>query len=208
MVFGIKLFVLIGKTDKMSIIRFVVVIILFVSCVGNDNEKEKLVTNKNNYFDKEQITIHFLESKNCLSMNDSAKWYLYNIYCDDTLPSSFCKSQTPIYLSYLPLRAISAGYSYDSSTIDIVYSFIYNDSMKIQHLMTKYDYIVEGVSVNINDKRIVGFIRGHGGHFQVQDSNNRFLNPLQPAVISFARENKQKLNSWYKTALENHGVKL
>lgn len=183
-------------------------LLLFVSCSNTDKNKETTQKLKNQYDDREKEVLTYLQNKNCLYFNDSAKWYLYNIYCDDTVPSNITKSSSATYLSYLNLKPVSVGYSYDSLNLDIYYFFLYQDTIPVDHIMTKYHYLVDGVSFNLKTKQISGFLRGHGGRFMVPGDSSRFVNLMQPDIPPFVEKNKDKLNDWYRDALIKHGIKL
>ena len=187
------------------------IILFFLSCGGNKDSSESVEKNVgivDKYAERETYLLSYFESKGILFLNDSAKWYLYNIYCDDTVPSSITGPSERVFLSYLKLRPVAYGYSSDSSVIDIGYRFLYHDTMPIDNILTKYHYLVDGVSFNLESKQITGFIRGHGGHFMVPGAESRFINPIQPEVISFVNQNSDKLNQWYKEALERNGIIL
>jgi hypothetical protein len=106
------------------------------------------------FFVKKKV-LSYLRSQNFIHVNDSAMWYLYNIYCDDTMPSSKRIDSKTIYLSFLKLRPISIGYSQDSSMLDIGYVFFYQDTIPLLDLNTKYGSVVHGVSVDIKRKKLL-----------------------------------------------------
>lgn len=166
----------------------------------------KRISNDENL--KEKRVLSYLQENNLLFLNDTAKWYLYNIYCDDTVTSEIANSSTKVFLSNLQLKPAFCGYSQDSTSLDIYYRFFYNDSTPITHIDTKYHIIVDGVSFDIKTHKLTGFIRGHGGHFIIKGSDSRFINPVQPEVVSFVKQNEDNLNDWYRDALIKHGIKL
>ena len=184
-----------------------IVCLLLGSCrnIGNKPEEAKIKRN-DQYEVREEKVLDYLQSKGLQSINDTAKWYLYNIYCDDSLPADIIKLSRSVYLASLDLKPIALGWSSDSTIIDIGYAFLYNDSVKVKEIMTKYGRLVSGVSFDIKSKKIEGFISGYGTHTKVLGEKSRFVNLMQPEIAIFVKANEGILNKWYRNALKEHGV--
>lgn len=206
----------IEKNEKMNTDKyFVYFILFFLTYLGcNDNKIVNIskIQSDNQlklseYEVKENYVINYLNTNKLSFLNDTAKWHLYNIYCDDTLPYNIGLKSKKQYLAYLDLKPQAFYYSIDSSTIDIAYNFIYNDTVKIESLNTTKGKIALGVSFSIKDNyKIRGYISGTGSYFKMIGDKSRFESFLQPEIINFVRQEKSNINSWYKEALILHGI--
>lgn len=207
---GGKQFDLTEKPENMSkYIKYINAGFFFLTMACSNAESNKKKSQKENeYVIREKSVLSYLQSQNYLRMNDSAKWYLYNIYCDDTVPSSKIKSSKRICLSFLKLKPVSIGYSSDSLAFEIGYLFFYNDTIPLLELNTKYGSMIRAVSFDVKTKRVIGFAYGDGSYTKVVGNESRFVNPVQSDVIKFVKENKDYINEWYKIELLRHGVEL
>jgi hypothetical protein len=156
------------------------------------------------YLQREKAVSNFLDSNGLGFLNDTAKWHLYTIYCDYLLPKSVEKTSKNIYLSFLPIKPLY--YSKSNDTLEIYYSFIYKN-LRIENFppdSTNYR-IVDGIRFNLKTNKIIDFISGPGS-FSILGSKSRFVNLLQPEVVTFVKNNLKNIHPWYKNELMKHGV--
>jgi len=161
------------------------------------------------YADRENNVLSYLKGKGLLYINDTAKWRLYNIYCDDTVPNAYIHDTSKVFFSFLDLKPLAVGPSIDGTSIEIAYAFIYHDTVAVRDIETKHGWLHSIVSFNTRTKKLEKFLVGHlGSRFFVSGKTSRFEHLMQPEIIPFVRENKTHINEWYREALEKHGIRL
>jgi len=166
------------------------------SCSENGTKNN----HRENYFDSIQTKqISVLDSLDLSQFNDSAKWLLYTIHCDDSCLMGSARNKKllkKIPLSFLPLKLVYI--SKDNDTLSLLYNFIYdNDSTIVESLSTKNKMLSDGVVFNLKDSSVIGYIRGEGIYNQ-SGPNSRYEAPLKPDVKAFLIKNKSELNSWLR----------
>lgn len=169
---------------------------LLFSCGENETRNN----HRENYFDSIQTKqISFLDSLNLSQFNDSAKWLLYTIHCDDSCLMGSVRSRKllkKIPLSFLPLKL--AYISKDNDTLSLLYNFVYdNDSTIVESISTKNTMLSDGVVFNLKNGSVIGYIMGEGIYNQ-SGPNSRYKAPLKPDVKAFLTKNKSELNPWLR----------
>jgi hypothetical protein len=180
----------------------------------NESESRAVVDHKkadekaNEYVEREKHTLSYLDSHNLLQLNDTAKWWLYNIFCDDTVPKIYSGHNNKTYLSFLNLYALAPGWSADSTRIEIAYAFVLDDTIELLDFPTKFGPMPSGVTFDVKTKKVLGLLKGLGGYVTERGEKSRYEYLLQPEVLTFVKAHKDSLNKWYLDALKRHGVAL
>lgn len=175
-----------------------IIAILLLMLIACQNSKRSNMVQKMNYYDSiENKNLKLLDSLNLKQYNDSAKWILYTFHCDDTTKQNN---------EYLPLSALPVKLVYmhkTNDTLDLLYSFMKDDSTPI----SKYseENITDGVQFRISDKKLLGLIHGEGVVWQ-KGPLSRYENPLQPEVMAYIKNNRDKLNSWFREEAKRRRV--
>jgi hypothetical protein len=181
-----------------------------IACVSKNQKNENCsldLDDSAQYSKRENLVLNRLRSLNLLLLNDTAKWWLYNLYYDDTVPGN-ANSNKPIYLSCLALKPVAFDFSTDSSTVNIVYQFFLNDTTRLDGVSTKYGIISNGVSFNVRDRKFAGFMAGHASHFYITSPSVKFDNISGSEQLTFLRRNRNCINCWYLDAIKKHGIDL
>ena len=156
--------------------RFPIIVILFlIFCIACQNsvKQEQAALLKTNFYDSiENKNLKLLDSLKLAGWDDSAKWRLYTLHCDDTTKQD--KDKLPISSLQLKLTYISILHD----TLDLLYSFMANDSTPIK----KYSgekHITDGIQFKTSDGKAIGLIRGDA-IVKESGAKSRYENPLQP----------------------------
>ena len=182
----------------MRISIVVSILFLLASCTKGQLTKQQK-TEKAIFFDSiQQQELRVLDSLNLLQFNDTAKWFLYTIQCDDSSKSGRVRDKKA--LPQIPLGFMKLNLNYvakQNDTLSLLYNFLYDDSTIIEKA-TSDKPIMEGVQFDIKKNKVIGFIVGHATFYQSGNPASRYENPLQPDVITFIKTNKDKLNPWFR----------
>lgn len=174
------------------------ILFLLASCTEGQHNRQQMVE-KTNFFDSvQQRQISFLDSLHLLQFNDTSKWFLYAMQCDDS--SKWGRIRDRKELSKIPLGFMKLNLNYvakQNDTLSLLYNFLYDDSTIVEE-STSNRPIIDGMQFNTKNKKIIGFIIGHAILNQNGNPGSRYENPLQPEVISFIKSNKDKLNPWFR----------
>jgi len=173
---------------------YLLLVISFLSCQTRETNKN---VSRLSYFDSiQERNITFLDTTHLLRYNDSAKWRLYTIFCDDSCSFGtvhFNKKyfeKTP--MSFLDLKLTYIDKAND--TLSLLYDIFYKDSINVSKKLTN-KYISDGVIYDAKSDTLIGYVAGEG-IMKVRGTNSRFINPLEPSVVNFLKENQAKLNPW------------
>ena len=181
------------KTSLVASILF-----LLASCTNRQHTKQQKAV-KINFFDSiQQQQISFLDSLHLLKFNNTSKWFLYAIQCDDSSKSGRVRNRKE--LPRIPLGFMKLNLNYVSKhndTLSLLYNFLYDDSTIVEK-STSNRPLIEGIQFNTTTNKIIGFIIGDAVLEQEGNAESRYENPLQPEVISFIKSNKDKLNPWFR----------
>lgn len=190
----------------MRISIVVSILFLLVSCTEGQHTKQQ-TEEKLNFFDSvQQQQLAFLDSLHLLQFNDTAKWFLYAIQCDDSSKSGRVRDNK--VLPQIPLGFMKLNLTYvarQNDTLSLLYNFLYDDSTIVQKT-TSDKPIMEGMQFDIKSNKVIGFIVGHATFYQSGNPASRYENPLQPEVISFIKRNRDKLNPWFRKEAERRKV--
>lgn len=187
--------------------RYIAVILFVIALACNQQQSEekniKLVT-KDSAVSKYPKVV---DSLGVQALYDKTKWVLYCIYSDDTclLKKRFSVTAAKTF-GTLDLRFNELRQQKD--TIEIDFYFYANDTLR-------YD-----MTTMANHKRLatgVGYRKGNDSilfytsettmrYFWEKGPTSRYANPLQPEVIAYIKNNKDKLNPWFKEEAKRKGI--
>ncbi len=142
---------------------------------------------------------------------DDTKWYLYCMYCDQTLrflPE--LKKEEQVYYGTLPLKFQRVLVFGDS--VEINFFFQYKNEDVDQHLVRPApDWGL--VYLNGTDSVVMYSSFSDMPYYWLDSkidrnkySNDRHVKLLQPEVIKYIKENKDKLDPWFRKEAIKRGV--
>jgi hypothetical protein len=179
---------------------YLIFFLLLFTCACNQVEKKenKLVNAEGH----DTVVIDYpqeIKNKHLESFYDQAKWVMYCIHCDERC--RFYKriniTDTP-FLGALDLRFDKVKFFTD--TTELNFYFYYRDSLKCD-VNTFYNYgtLTYGAAFKGNKDSIIYFLSETTiTRFSKKGKTSRYDNPLQPEVIAFIKNNKDKLNPWFR----------
>lgn len=182
---------LLGKSMTKQTILIISVILL--SC----NERKEVIAKTNiNYYDSiEKSLSQKLKTLNLSSFNDSIKWTLYSVYADDSTSWGEQNKGLPnIPLGFLSLKLLSLSQKLD--TINLSYSFIYKDSIRVESHSQDRKPVWGEVMMLLDEKKIIGY--GTDIFYSIDAENGRFKKPLKDHTIFFIKNNRDKLDPWFR----------
>lgn len=180
--------------------------ILFISFIIFSCTEKKGVTtdSKINFYDSIDNTLSdSLKKIDLLALSDSIKWNLYCIYGNDStswgwrdknlphIPIGFCKL---ILRSFSQLQNDSAVF---------YYQFIFRDSIVIESYDERRKPIASQVMVKLSTKEVIGY---GVDIFYSMDIDERYRHPLRVDIINFMKNNRNKLNPWFKKRAIERGI--
>ena len=177
-------------------------ILLLFSCMSNPGNKEKIGYNAadgNDLIYPRQVdSLHFTD------LYDSAKWYLYAINTDQYYRPKR-DSSASIPLGYLELRFSSVYITHD--TLIVFFHFMDKDKVILPSMTRDNAQFTGGVGFLRKTKQRIfqvfsGVYYSEGGY----SPTSRYFNPLQPEVLAFIRNNKDKLNPWFKAQAKRRKI--
>lgn len=177
----------------------ILVLMLFVACTNTKNNRSNV-----SYPLK-------IESLKLQDLFDDIKWRLYCIYSDDTINYVNSKGEH-LTLGMLNLTYIDCFKQED--TVTILFDFDTNNI----HLISGFKDTLDRLSVKylydggiFIKNRLIGYsAHTFNGYYQIPDtirnSRDRRITPLQPEVISYIKENRDKINPWFREEAIKRGV--
>lgn len=189
--------------------------VLINSCT-NFGEKEKLLHNShlpNKYSDKEKKAMNYLKEKKLEPLFDTARWYLYNTYCDvkadyllrnDSFYIKMTTGKKDIYLGTLELKLIEAHI--DTATNNLfmgVYFFINDSTFLLGNLGQGNGSVPDGIIMNLMDTTFLNFTSGILNFRKSRiDANEN----LAPSLKNFIDSNSNLLHPSYLNLLKKQKV--
>lgn len=138
---------------------------------------------------------------------DNTKWMLYCLHCDEKLNFQSTLNNKDVTFGELPLRFTMFNIRKDS--IEIGFKFYYNDRpCDIQLVKNIIDV---GAVYKYGSDTVVYWISPTTMKYfyvrcLVADCPSRYVNPLQPEVYKYIRNNHKKLNPWFRKEAIRRGV--
>jgi hypothetical protein len=162
------------NTKTIKILSIIVIVLVYLNSCSDAKDASKIsVINieKHKYAKEEKNALTYLKEKKLELLLDTAKWYLYNTYCDvkaNTLLSKdyFYLEQTnkiknDIYLGSLELRLIEAHIDTITGNLFMgVYFFIDDSTYLLGNLGEGYGSVPDGVIMNLKDTTFLHFTTG------------------------------------------------
>lgn len=181
----------------MKINLFISLLFVLSSCSeGQLKETENI---RVNYFDSiQQRNLQSLVSSNLSRFNDTAKWLIYSIQCNDSSIYGRTRERKP--LAKIPLGFLKLNLSYirlEGDTLSLLYEFLFDDSIRVEQ-STAQKPVVNGIMFNTKTGTVIGYIVGETIFSQTGNQYNGYENSLQPEVIVFIKNNRDKLNPWFR----------
>jgi hypothetical protein len=146
-----------------------------------------------------------IDSLNMREMYDQDKWAMYCLYCDDTCYMERDKDE-PRLFSTLDLRLKEVRQFND--TVEMDFNFYIHDTLrcKIAADGNRF-YIKDGVGYRRGSDSIIYYTSSTTmKRFWERGLKSRYANPLQPDVVTFIKDNKEKLNPWFREEAKKRGV--
>ena len=180
------------------------VLVFINACIGNTPKESKKI--KELAVDQLEFPLE-IRQRNLESSFDSAKWALYSIHCD-----KFCRfyekmkiADTPQF-GTLELRFDKMLNFHD--TTELKFHFYYHDSIKCDvNTISNYASLTSGAAFKGNSDSIIYYTTEDVmNRFYETGSASRYYVHLQPTVISYIKENRDKLNIWFKRAAIKHKI--
>jgi hypothetical protein len=182
---------------------FLITAVILISCNSNQkhpkHQERKVESNMCSSYP------YAIDSLNLRDLYDSAKWYIYTMYCDKI----YCPNDDTLlqyYFGELDLKY--SNLSVKSDTVIINYDFIDNKGQVIlPSMMKNYKQLITGVGFSIRNKVKI-FMESPSGFSVVMKGGegNRYENPLQPEVVSYIKSNWSKLNECFKELAVQKGI--
>lgn len=170
--------------------------IIFISIISCNNKKVPKTLNH------PQISKNKFED-----LKDETKWRLFCINCDKVCILSE-RVQIKDTVDYGSLNVKFEKLNILNDTIEISMDFYYNDTIKCDiNTVWHFDILASGLAFNLNSDSVLYFLtKTTAGRMSDVDSNNRDRDPLQPDVINYIKNNRQKLNPWFREEAKRRKV--
>lgn len=137
--------------------------------------------------------------KHLESLYDQGKWLIYCIHCDE-----YCKFYKKLNILDTPqfgtLDLRFNKIENFNDTTELSFYFYYKDSIMCD-VNTVYNYgeLTSGVAFKGNKDSAIYYLSETTMHrFSEKGLTSRYENPLQMEVIAFIKNNKDKLNPWFR----------
>jgi len=144
-----------------------------------------------------------VESAGIKALYDSAKWYLYTWNCDKLYKP---KSDSTINMPLGEIELTFGDIFFRHDTVVLGFDFM-DKGQPILTSMTRDGLsMVTGVGFDTTTKRKIYMVASNVTFYSKGDSTSRYENPLQPEVISFIRNNKDRLSPWFREEAKRRGI--
>ena len=198
------------------ILTLIIIYLLSYNCNSpNDVEGNPMPDQTAIWNDKENKAVTFLSKNNYLQFADTAKWYLYNYYCDiktgylissDSFYKKIPKSKRDQYLSSLDLRIIEAHIDTFSKNLYLGAFFFINDStFLIGNLGSNQGSLPDGVIIDLKKKVFSSYITENATYIRARPDSKDY-EPFTPSVRNFIDSNLSLFNPKYLDILKRMKV--
>lgn len=198
------------------IIKLLIICVFSYNCNSlKDDDGNLIPNNTRNYDDKEREAFAFLSKNNYTQFIDTAKWYLYNYYCDvktgylinnDPLYKEIPVDKQDQYLSSLDLRIIEAHIDTFSKNLLIDARFFINDStFLIGNLGSNQGSLPDGVIIDLKKKVFSSYITENATYIRARPDSKDY-EPFTLSVRNFIDSNLNLLNPKYLDLLKRMKV--
>lgn len=182
-------------------------ILLFVVVLGCNLNKKK-IKKDNIKVAKDECFIYpaIIDSFNIRNLYDSARWYIYTWHCDERYLS---KRDTTESISFGELPLKFNNFAFRGDTLEMNFDFIdqYEHRPILPSMTRNNIQFLSGVGFDMKTRKKIYMLSPNGFTTIVKGASNRYENPLQPEVLSYIKNNWNKLDSCFKKLVEQKGVK-
>ncbi|MBS1529302.1 MAG: hypothetical protein JSU01_03250 [Bacteroidetes bacterium] len=141
---------------------------------------------------------------------DDARWRMYCVYCDQvcdfatTYRANKFDDIDSLTFGQLTLKLDTIVVKHNDS-IQIFMSFFY-DTLRCNFTSNKRE-VMSGLAYKRGDSTPIYYILpGAYKFYDRLDTGNRLTKGLQPEVIKYIKENKDKIAPWFRKEAEKYGV--
>jgi hypothetical protein len=185
-----------------------IILITATSCVHvnkpseiNTDNSVRIVTNTEVKIDT--IPLFFVQSIGAMNNCINGKWYLYCIYCDDTILFTHQDKITDT-TTYGDLKLKLCRIESHRDTIAFTYCFFYHDSIPCLQNIVK-NFPISSVLFKYTDSIPCQFLWAGELMWDVSP-HTRMGYPTQPDMIEYVRENRAKLDPWFVDEAKKRGI--
>jgi hypothetical protein len=176
-----------------------IILVTLLGCSVNPNPK-KNTEGKNDECFEYPISIDSLRIRD---LYDSARWYVYTWQCDDEYNPKSGSDKT-IMFGQMSLNFRKLVVKRD--TLELNFEFMDKLQPVLSSMTKDNKEMITGVAFNIKTKRKIYMFSPNGFSITTKGGDNRFENPLQPEVISYIKNNWNKLDNCFRMLAEQKGV--
>ena len=182
---------------------FIILSLVALGC--NSNQQQKKSNEVENRNGKCSTYPALIDSLQVRDLYDSARWLIYTWHCEQSyLPKS--DSSKSITFGELPLKFNNLNVRHD--TLQLNFDFIDESEHYpiLPSMMRKHKELVTGVGFDMKARNRI--YMGSTSHFTIIEigATTRYENPLQPEVITYIKNNWNKLDSCFKELAEQKGI--
>ena len=182
-------------------------IFAFMTSCGTSKQKEVEKSNGHTAKIIQETYPNKIKDLGLESWYDKSKWALYCMYCNDTVkfePDTEIKE----LVTFSSLDLELEGVKQFKDTTELKFYFFYNDTLKCDYKVLKNLLIATGTGfVKGNDSIRYYTAEGHGvTKFWERGDRSPIANPLQPEVINYIINNKDKLTPWFRYEAVRRGI--
>ncbi len=184
---------------------YLIAILILFSCNSNQQKIRPKVVEISN--DKCYVYPSIIDSLHMQDLYDSACWYVYTWHCDERYLS---KRDTTESISFGELPLKFNNFAFRGDTLEMNFDFIdQHEHRPILPSMTRNNIqFLSGVGFDMKTRKKIYMLSPNGFTTIVKGASSRYENPLQPEVLSYIKNNWNKLDSCFKKLVEQKGVKI
>lgn len=196
-----------------NILKLVIVCIASYTCTNsNKNDGSKLALDKTEQYKEDEKNANaFLSKNNYVHFIDTAKWYLYNYYCNikidyllnsDSFYLKFSKEKHAQYLAALDLKVIEAHIDTANENLYLGVFFFINDStVLIGNLGNSHGSLPDGVVIDLKTNSFSGFTSENMNIRKARPDSKEY-EPFTTSVNHFIDSNLSLLHPSYLSLLK------
>ena len=179
---------------------FLIIAVILFSC--NSNQQTKQLGGK---MEKDKCFTYPLEieSLHVQDLYDSARWYIYTRYCDVLYKP---KSDSLLSKPFGELELKFDNLSTKDDTLALIFNFMYKGQPVLPSTMREYKQLATGVGFNVKTKKKIYIISSNTTIAYTGNPKSGYENPLQPEVIKYINENRDKLNNCFSELAKEKGI--
>lgn len=180
------------------------IVIITFGCNSNQRDSKKKETEMGS--DKCFIYPSNVDSLQLKDLYDSARWYVYTWHCDDyykpkkDATQSITFGELPLKFKNLTLKGDTLEFNFGFFDVHENYSILPSMTRDAKELST-------GVGFNINTRTKIYMLSPNGFSSTIEGGVNRYENPLQPEVLTYIKNNWDKLNDCFRKLAVKNGIK-